>query len=116
MSRYSENDSYVDPASGTLKNLLGIRDPSKLDAVEADLVAVRSRQLTLRQISGRFDLAHLQATHKYLSKTCTPGQVSCVWSISAKVEAGLPIMPISSVQLRTYSANWHLKDSGWTRS
>lgn len=66
MSRYSENDSYVDPASGTLKNLLGIRDPSKLDAVEADLVAVRSRQLTLRQISGRFDLAHLQAIHKYL--------------------------------------------------
>lgn len=66
MSRYSAFDGQSDPLTGVLKNLLGITDPATFDAVEADLVAARSRQLTLRPLSGNFDLAHLQAIHNYL--------------------------------------------------
>lgn len=66
MSRYSEDDHYLDLKSGVLKNLLGISDQSALDSAEADFVAARSRELALKPLSGKFDLPHLQAIHKRL--------------------------------------------------
>jgi fido (protein-threonine AMPylation protein) len=66
MSRYSGHDHYLDPASGVLKNRFGITDTATLEASEADLVAARSRELSLAPLKGRFDLAHLQAIHRYL--------------------------------------------------
>jgi fido (protein-threonine AMPylation protein) len=66
MSRYSSHDPYTDPASGILKNRLGITDTLTLEATEAALVAVRSYELLERPLLGRFDLAHLQAIHRYL--------------------------------------------------
>lgn len=66
MSRYSDRDHYLDEATGVLKNRFRIRDEATLEATEADLVAARSRILALKPLKGPFDLAHLQAIHRYL--------------------------------------------------
>jgi cell filamentation protein len=66
MSRYSSHDPYLDPASGVLKNRLGITDAATLEQAEAALVATRSYALSQRPLQGRFDLAHLEAIHRYL--------------------------------------------------
>jgi cell filamentation protein len=66
MSRYSDNDPYLDPATGVLKNRLDIADDATLEQTEADLVAIRSYELSQTPLKGRFDLAHLQAIHRYL--------------------------------------------------
>jgi cell filamentation protein len=66
MSRYSGHDDYLDPASGVLKNRLGIADAATLEQTEAALVATRSYELSQNPLKGRFDLTHLQAIHRYL--------------------------------------------------
>ena len=66
MSRSSGHDPYLDPASGVLKNRFGITDAAVLEETEADLVAARSRELSLAPLKGHFDLSHLQAIHRYL--------------------------------------------------
>jgi cell filamentation protein len=66
MSRYSGCDEYLDPASGVLRNRLGITDAATLEQAEAALVATRSYELSQTPLQGRFDLAHLQAIHRYL--------------------------------------------------
>ena len=66
MSKYSGHDHYIDPASGVLKNRLGITDAAMLEATEADFVAARSRELSQTPLKGGFDLAHLQAIHRHL--------------------------------------------------
>jgi cell filamentation protein len=59
-------DPYLDPASGVLRNLLGITDPAELARAEAALSASRLIDLELRRLPGRYDLAHLQAFHRYI--------------------------------------------------
>jgi cell filamentation protein len=66
MSRYPSHDHYLDPASGVLKNRLGITDAAVLERAEAALVATRSYELSQTPLKGRFDLTHLQAIHRYL--------------------------------------------------
>ncbi len=67
MSKYdSHEDQYINPASGVLYNLHGIEDAEQLEAVEADFAAGRAYQLRLNPLPGNFDLAHLQAIHRYL--------------------------------------------------
>ena len=66
MSRYSGRDHYLDPASGVLRNRLGITDGATLEQAEAALVATRSYELSQTPLPGHFDLAHLQAIHGYL--------------------------------------------------
>jgi cell filamentation protein len=66
MPRYSGDDPYLDPASGVLKNRLGITDAATLEQAEAAFVATRSYELSRTPLKGRFDLAHLQAIHRYL--------------------------------------------------
>ena len=66
MSRYSRHDEYVDPATGVLKNRLGISDDTTLAQTEAQFVAERARELTHQPIPGAFDLPHLQAIHRHL--------------------------------------------------
>ncbi len=66
MPRYSGDDPYLDPASGVLKNRLGITDAATLEQAEAALVATRSYELSQTPLKGRFDLAHLQAIHRHL--------------------------------------------------
>jgi cell filamentation protein len=59
-------DPYVDPGSGVLRNRLGITDPGELAAVEAALTASRLVDLERRRMAGAYDLAHLQAFHRYI--------------------------------------------------
>jgi cell filamentation protein len=63
MSRYSDNDPYLDPATGVIKNRLGITDEATLEQTEADIVAARSQELSQTPLKGNFDLAHLRAIH-----------------------------------------------------
>jgi cell filamentation protein len=57
-------DRYLDPASGVLRNLLGITDAAELARAEAALSASRLIDLERRRLPGRYDLAHLQAFHR----------------------------------------------------
>lgn len=66
MSRYSDHDVYLDPVSGVLRNRFGVEDAAELEGLEARIVAARSRELVKGPVKGRYDLAHLQAIHRYL--------------------------------------------------
>jgi len=66
MSRYDGADSYTYPDSEILKNKANLRDQAALDAFEADATAIRLLELIEYPITGKFDLAHLQAIHKHL--------------------------------------------------
>jgi cell filamentation protein len=57
------DDPYIYPGTRTLKNHLGIVDPSKLDRAERFLVAQRIAEAVP---DGAFDLAHLRAIHRHL--------------------------------------------------
>lgn len=59
-------DAYVDPKSGVLLNRLDINDAVELAHVEAALTASRLIDLERRRLAGRYDLAHLQAFHRYI--------------------------------------------------
>ncbi len=59
-------DPYVDPASGVLRNLLGITDAKELSQAEAALTASRLIDLERRRLLGSYDLAHLRAFHRYI--------------------------------------------------
>jgi cell filamentation protein len=49
-----------------LRNLLGITDAAELARAEAALSASRLIDLERRRLPGRYDLAHLQAFHRYI--------------------------------------------------
>ncbi len=57
---------YCYPDSGVLKNRFGLRDPDKLKALEADLSAIRQKDLLAHPIPGRFSVNHLCRIHQYL--------------------------------------------------
>jgi hypothetical protein len=117
MSRYSEDDHYLDPESGVLKNRLRITNQELLDSTEVDFVAARSRELSLKPIPGRFDLPHLQAIHKHLFGDVYEwaGQLRDV-NISKKAPHSL--LPCTlRVRQRSYSGSLHTKKPlrGWVR-
>lgn len=66
MARNSDRDPYVDGETGVLKNKLGIRDQATLEGAEADLVSIRSQELWLSPLEGKFDLTHLKKVHRHL--------------------------------------------------
>lgn len=59
-------DPYVDPATGVLRNLLGISDADELARAESDLTSYRLVELREAYLPGRYDLAHLQAFHRFI--------------------------------------------------
>lgn len=58
-------DPYTSP-TGVLHNLLGITDPEELKTAEADITGARLIALSRARIEGRYDLAHLQAFHRFV--------------------------------------------------
>lgn len=50
-------DPYVDPATGVLRNRLGITDADELARGESDLTAVQTAELERGHLPGRYDLA-----------------------------------------------------------
>ncbi|AUI65400.1 MULTISPECIES: Fic family protein [Glaesserella] len=63
--RYGGNDHYLDE-NGVLKNKLGAKTADELENIEKDLTAFRIAYLQRYPINAHFDLAHLQAIHKYI--------------------------------------------------
>ena len=59
-------DPYLDEASGCLRNKLNIADEKKLSRLETILSSLRMTELVHQPLQKKFDLAHLQATHKYI--------------------------------------------------
>lgn len=68
-SRMNKENFQLDncyPGTNVLINKFNIRDGEKLNKVEGIFSAKRLVELTLKPISGNFDLKHLQAIHKYI--------------------------------------------------
>lgn len=59
-------DPYVDPDTGLLKNLLGLRIGASLEAAEADLVAIRRTELEGSWPKPTGDLVEFRAIHQFL--------------------------------------------------
>lgn len=59
-------DPYVYPHTDVLRNMQDIRDGDELEEFEARLTFLRGLQLASDLIVGEYDLAHLQAFHRYL--------------------------------------------------
>ena len=59
-------NAYVDPATGTHHNKLGITDRGQLAKVEYAITDLRIAELTLRPIEGAFDLDHLRKVHQHI--------------------------------------------------
>ncbi|GEL18437.1 Fic/DOC family protein [Pseudonocardia asaccharolytica] len=62
----SAADPYFDAEYGLLRNRLGIVDPVELEQVEAELTALRLVELQDDPLPGGYDLAHLQAFHRFV--------------------------------------------------
>jgi len=61
-----ENDPYIDPKTGILRNLFDVKDVATLNQVEAEITVAVIATLIEHPIPGNFDLEHLQAIHKRL--------------------------------------------------
>lgn len=55
-----------------LKNKLGVKDEAKLTALEEDLTNQRLAELVQNPLKGRFGIAHLKKTHKYIFQDIYP--------------------------------------------
>ena len=65
-------DPYLYPGTNTLKNLAGIKDHAELQRFEAVCTADRISALLLRPLAGKFDVAHVQAIHRYIFQDVYP--------------------------------------------
>ena len=66
MTRYSNDDPYLDPQTGVLRNLLGCTSQESFDRAEGDLVTVRLLEIAQKPLKDGFDIPHLQAIHRQL--------------------------------------------------
>jgi cell filamentation protein len=57
-------DPYADPASGVLRNRLGITDHERLREIEGGLTTVVLARLTVENLPGAYDLDHLARFHR----------------------------------------------------
>ena len=60
------SDPYLYPGTTVLKNLRGLTDPRELNAFEARSTHRRLAELIEAPLSGKFDIAHLKAIHRYI--------------------------------------------------
>lgn len=61
-------DHYTYPGTDVLINKFGITREDAWRAAETAAVYVRMTELVHSPLPGRFDLAHLQAIHRYLTQ------------------------------------------------
>ena len=59
-------NAYVDPATGTHHNKLGVTDRGQLAKVEYAITDLRIAELTLRPIEGVYDLPHRRKVHQHI--------------------------------------------------
>jgi cell filamentation protein len=65
-STTGNSDPYLYPGTSVLKNPRGLTDPELLDRFEARRTHRRIAELIDTPIAGKFDVAHLQAIHRYI--------------------------------------------------
>src|SRR5437016_13615851 len=65
-STTESSDPYLYPGTTVLRNLRGLTDPRELEAFEARSTHRRLVELIESPLSGRFDIAHLKAIHRYI--------------------------------------------------
>jgi len=63
---YDQDNYYCYPDSNTLKNKLNILDAEELKHVEREITALRTAQIMVEGIDGKFDFDHLKAIHRFL--------------------------------------------------
>ena len=73
-------DPYVYPGTTVLRNVRGLRDQAELSWVEDAVSALALAELADRHLTGRYDLAHLQAFHRFVFGDLYPwaGQVRTI--------------------------------------
>ncbi|MGH3768471.1 MAG: Fic/DOC family protein [Pseudonocardiaceae bacterium] len=59
-------DPSIDVDAGVLRNRLGITDAAELAQAESELTSYRLIELRRTGLPGWYDLAHLQAFHRYI--------------------------------------------------
>jgi cell filamentation protein len=67
------DDPYTDPATGVLRNRLGITDPARLRQAEAGLSYAALAELAIRGLPGGYDLDHLRGFHREIFGDLYPG-------------------------------------------
>src|ERR1017187_6823063 len=72
-----DSDPYLYPGTDVLKNVPDLRDAEQLAAFEALNTAARAYELLQNPIGGGFDLGHLKAIHKHISRTSLHGPGNC---------------------------------------
>lgn len=65
-------DPYVDPASGCLRNRLGLTDPVDLQNAERSASLLREQSIRMHGLPGAYDLPHLQAFHHTIFQDVYP--------------------------------------------
>jgi cell filamentation protein len=68
VAKYSDSgkDPYTYLDCDVLRNRFGLKDQAQLDTMESSFAAIRAAELEVDPIDGKFDLAHLQETHRRL--------------------------------------------------
>lgn len=66
------HDPYVDPASGCLRNRLGLTDPVELQSAERSASLLREQSIRMHGASGVYDLEHLQSIHRTIFQDIYP--------------------------------------------
>ena len=66
MSKYSHQDSYIDPETGVLKNVGGFKTEAELERFEATFTVLQSLLLAKKPLKGKFDFQHLKDIHQFL--------------------------------------------------
>jgi cell filamentation protein, protein adenylyltransferase len=65
-------DPYVYSGTAVLRNLAGLRDANTLERHEAQASTLRLAQLSAQRLDGAYDLAHLQAFHRFIFQDIYP--------------------------------------------
>jgi len=60
------SDPYTYPGTDVLRNILGVHEPQRLDAFEANATAARLIELDAKPLAGQFDVAHFRAIHRHI--------------------------------------------------
>jgi len=92
-------DPYLDPATGILKNLVGVATQAELDAVEGDLVPIRALRLAAEPPKPTGDLAELRVIHRFLFSPIYgwAGELRTV-DIRKNVEGADYFVPVSMIE------------------
>ncbi|WP_129661193.1 Fic/DOC family protein [Rothia halotolerans] len=98
MVSHNAADPYIDPETGTLRNLVGARTPAELAGAEGDLVFARMVQLAEHPPEPTGDLAELQAIHRQLFQDvyAWAGELRLV-ELRKNVEDAEPFLPFSMI-------------------